>query len=108
MTLQAAAYLAQVLAAVFAIVLARKHAPHRPAAVALVTLAASGILHGFVAAALLPIPRPVHGGRPARRDGLTTPRRGSPVRDRPSATHGPIVGGVCLLRAASTGKGGAA
>jgi hypothetical protein len=61
MTLQIAAYLAQVLAAFFAVVLARKHAPHRPAAVALVTLATSSILHGIVAAALLPLPRPVEG-----------------------------------------------
>jgi hypothetical protein len=61
MTLQAASHLAQVLAAVFAIALARKHAPHRAAAVALVALAASGILHALVAAALRPLPRPVEG-----------------------------------------------
>jgi hypothetical protein len=59
---QLAAYAAQALAAVAAVVLARRHAPHRPAAVALVLLAAVNILDAPVVAALRPLPRPIEGG----------------------------------------------
>jgi hypothetical protein len=54
MSMQAAAYAAQVLAALAAVLLARRHAPHRPAAVALVLLAASNVGHAHVSATLTP------------------------------------------------------
>jgi hypothetical protein len=64
MTLQAAAYAAQVLAALAAVMLAGRHAPHRPAAVALVLLATASVLHGPTVAVLHTLPHPIEG--PAR------------------------------------------
>jgi hypothetical protein len=58
---QAAAYSAQVLAALAAVLLARRHAPHRPAAVALMLLAAVNVLHAPIVAALHHLPRPIDG-----------------------------------------------
>jgi hypothetical protein len=52
--MQATGYAAQVLAALAAVILARRHAPHRPAAVALVLLAAVNVLRAPILAALTP------------------------------------------------------
>ena len=54
--LQAAGYLAQALAALSAIVLARRHAAYLPAAVALLAFAVMNILDAPIAAALTPYP----------------------------------------------------
>jgi hypothetical protein len=55
-SLQAAAYAAQVFAAVSGTLVARRHAKHIPAAVALVLLAATNILDAPILAALTPYP----------------------------------------------------
>ncbi len=60
-SMQAVAYSAQVLAALAAFLLAWRHAPHRPAAVALVLLAAVSVLHAPIVAALHRLPRPIEG-----------------------------------------------
>jgi hypothetical protein len=60
-SLLVAAYASQVFAALAAVALAGRHPPHRPAAVALVLLAASSLLHAAVAAVLRPMPIPVEG-----------------------------------------------
>jgi hypothetical protein len=59
--MQGVAYSAQVLAALAALLLARRHAPHRPAAVALMLVATVSVLHAPIVAALHQLPRPIEG-----------------------------------------------
>jgi hypothetical protein len=58
-SLQAAAYAAQVLAAVLAILIARRRSEYVPAAVALTLLAVVNVLNAPIMVALHPLPRPV-------------------------------------------------
>ena len=73
-SLQAAAYSAQVLAALAGILLARRHAPHRPAAVALVLLAASNVVMAYAAPRANPAPAPTLApAAPSKDHGMDAP-----------------------------------